>query len=73
MTPDQVSAWAASGESEMQEFKLTTGERREAAQTVCAMLNNRGGRVLFGVTPGGRVTGASGRLGMCLHNVSVMM
>jgi len=57
VTPDQVSAWAASGESEMQEFKLTTGERREAAQTVCAMLNNRGGRVLFGVTPDGRVTG----------------
>lgn len=34
----------------MQEFKETTGQRREAAKAVCAMLNHRGGRVLFGVS-----------------------
>ena len=34
-----------------------TGTRREAAQTVCAMLNQRGGHVLFGVTPIGDVVG----------------
>ncbi len=39
------------------EFKRTTSERREAARTLCAMLNHRGGRVLFGVDADGRVTG----------------
>jgi len=29
MTLDQLSAWAAKGESETQEFKLTTGQRSE--------------------------------------------
>ena len=43
MTPEQVTALAATGESETLEFKSTTGTRREAAQTVCAMLNQRGG------------------------------
>jgi ATP-dependent DNA helicase RecG len=57
VTPEQITAWAAAGESETTEFKRTTGERREAARTVCAMLNNRGGRVLFGVEPDGRVKG----------------
>lgn len=57
MTPDQITAWAAAGESETLELKRTTGERREAARTVCAMLNHRGGRVLFGVEPDGRVLG----------------
>jgi ATP-dependent DNA helicase RecG len=57
MTPGQISAWAASGESETIEFKRTTGERREAMHTLCAMLNNRGGRVLFGVEADGRVVG----------------
>ncbi|MBI4882150.1 MAG: putative DNA binding domain-containing protein [Planctomycetes bacterium] len=53
----QITAWAAAGESETQEFKRSTGQRREAARAVCAMLNHRGGRVLFGVEPGGRVSG----------------
>lgn len=54
---DQIAAWGAAGESETQEFKRTTGQRREAARTLCAMLNHRGGRVLFGVEPDGRVSG----------------
>src|SRR5262245_25102535 len=57
MTPTQIAAWAAVGESETLEFKRTTGERREAMRTVCAMLNHRGGRILFGVEPDGRVIG----------------
>jgi len=48
MTPEQIAALAAAGESETQEFKRSTGQRREAARTLCAMLNHRGGRVLFG-------------------------
>ena len=57
MTPDQIEAHVASGESETLEFKATTGTRREAAATICAMLNQRGGRVLFGITPEGVVVG----------------
>ena len=57
MTPDQVAALVAAGESETLEFKTTTGTRREAAKTVCAMLNQQGGCVLFGVTPDGGVVG----------------
>ena len=57
MTPDQIASWAATGESETLEYKRTTGERREAVRTLCAMLNHRGGRVLFGVDPDGRVLG----------------
>ena len=57
MTPDQISKWAADGESETLELKRSVGERKEAAKSVCAMLNHRGGRVLIGVEPGGRVIG----------------
>ncbi len=59
MTPDQIQALVALGESETLEFKATTGTRREAAATVCAMLNQRGGHMLFGVTPQGAVVGQS--------------
>lgn len=57
MTPEQIRTWAVAGESEMVEFKRSTGQRREAAKSLCAMLNHRGGRVLFGVEPDGRVIG----------------
>lgn len=57
VTREQIVALAASGESEALEFKVTTGTRREAAQTLCAFLNQRGGHVLFGVTPTGHVVG----------------
>ena len=53
----RIARIAATGESESVEFKSTTGTRREAAKTVCAMLNQQGGQVLFGVTPEGRVVG----------------
>ena len=57
MTPDQITKLIATGESESLEFKETTGKRREATQSLCGMLNHRGGRVLFGITPEGDVCG----------------
>lgn len=52
-----IESWVRGGESETLELKRTTGERREAARTICAMLNHRGGRVIFGVEPDGRIVG----------------
>jgi ATP-dependent DNA helicase RecG len=58
MTRDELEEWVRLGESERQEFKATTGQRTDAAKTLCAMLNHRGGRVLFGVQPkGASITG----------------
>ncbi len=57
MTRDRVSDLVSTGESETLEFKTSTGTRREAAKTVCAMLNQGGGQVLFGVKPDGQVEG----------------
>lgn len=57
MTADRISELVAAGESETLEFKTTTGQRSDAAKAVCAMLNQRGGYVLFGVTPEGTVVG----------------
>ena len=57
MIPDHIQAWINSGESETLELKSTTGERKEAAKSVCAMLNNRGGRVIIGVQPDGTIVG----------------
>lgn len=53
----QLEDWVRAGESETLEFKRTTGERRAASQTLCGMLNHRGGRVLFGIEPDGRIIG----------------
>jgi hypothetical protein len=44
MTVADIESWGRGGESETLELKRTTGERREAARTICAMLNHRGGR-----------------------------
>ena len=52
-----IESMVRAGESETLELKRTTGERREGARTVCAMLNHRGGRVIFGVEPDGRLVG----------------
>lgn len=59
ITRTQVESWVSLGESETVEFKRTTGERKAGAQTLCGMLNSRGGRVLFGITEDQRVTGQS--------------
>lgn len=57
MTYEKIHEWAQAGESEQMEFKATTGQRRAAARTLCAMLNRHGGQVVFGVKPDGRVAG----------------
>ena len=57
MTLDYITSLTNSGESEALEFKETTGTRREAAVTVCALLKQCGGQVLFGVTQAGEVAG----------------
>jgi ATP-dependent DNA helicase RecG len=54
---DEIQQLAAQGESDQVEFKRSTGQRTEAAKTVCAMLNGRGGFVLFGVEDDGRIVG----------------
>jgi len=53
----QLEALVAQGESETLEFKKSTGERREAMHTLCAMLNHRGGKVFFGVDAKGKIIG----------------
>ena len=57
MTRDEVTALASTGDSEVLEFKATTRTRREAAATVCSLLNQRGEHVLFGVAQDGRIVG----------------
>lgn len=57
LTLAQIQNWTQAGESEVLEFKRTTGERRAAAQSLCGMLNHRGGRVLFGIDPDTRILG----------------
>ncbi len=39
------------------EFKRSTGELKEALQTICAFLNDSGGMVIFGVGPKGIIEG----------------
>ena len=57
MTLTEIEELAEAGESETLELKRSTGERRAGMRTVCAMLNHRGGTVLFGVEPDSRVIG----------------
>ena len=45
------------GEGRALEFKRSTGELKEALQTVCAFLNGTGGTVLFGVRSDGTAEG----------------
>jgi ATP-dependent DNA helicase RecG len=53
----ELNALTSGGESEQVEFKRSTGQRTDAAKTVCAMLNTRGGFVLFGVDDSGNAVG----------------
>lgn len=57
MTLEQLADLAQGGESETLEFKRSTGELRSGIQALTALLNHRGGRVLFGVEPDGRIAG----------------
>lgn len=56
-TESERNVLLSRGESAVVERKRTTGERREAMQTVCAFLHGHGGLVVIGVRPDGRVEG----------------
>lgn len=57
MDVHELQQLVAAGESELLELKKTSGERREAIQTLCGMLNHRGGTILIGVDPKGTIQG----------------
>jgi ATP-dependent DNA helicase RecG len=58
MDLQELNNLASSGESDRLELKKTTGQRSEAAKTICAMLNSQdGGDVVFGITNDGTITG----------------
>lgn len=57
MTRDELDVLVRFGESEQLEFKESSGQRTQGAKSICAMLNHRGGRVLFGVTAKGEIVG----------------
>ncbi|MFM8769602.1 MAG: helix-turn-helix domain-containing protein [Rubrivivax sp.] len=52
-----VRACAAAGESATFEFKKSTAEKERACRNLCAFANGQGGRVVFGITPAGKVVG----------------
>ena len=57
MTLDEIRSLIEAGESETLELKKPTGQLSRAGETLCAFLNGRGGLVLLGVTPAGRIEG----------------
>jgi ATP-dependent DNA helicase RecG len=46
-----IAQWVNEGESATLELKKSTAQLDEACHSLCAMVNNNGGRVIFGVTP----------------------
>lgn len=57
MTLEELKKLIADDEGETVEVKETTGQRRDACETLCAFLNKNGGTVVFGVTKKGKLTG----------------
>jgi len=57
MLLEELQRLILKGESERLEFKRSTGQRTEAAKTLCALLNGLGGFVVFGVTDTGELVG----------------
>lgn len=58
MNIDQLKALIHAGESEILEFKTSTGSLTSAMQTTCAFLNSdHGGTIIFGVTDKGQIVG----------------
>ena len=53
----ELSTLLTHGEGESIEFKRSTGEMKEAMQTLCAFLNGIGGTVIFGIRPDGTAEG----------------
>lgn len=57
MNVEELGEIVRGGESQTVEFKKNTGQLHEGMRTACAMLNGKGGFVLFGVTDSGAVRG----------------
>lgn len=57
MNIEELNEVVRGGESQTVEFKKNTGQLHEGMRTACAMLNGKGGFVLFGVTDSGVVRG----------------
>jgi ATP-dependent DNA helicase RecG len=57
MRLEELKKLVTKGESQNLEFKKTTGQRTEAAKSICAMLNGLGGFVLFGISDQGEIGG----------------
>ncbi len=57
MIIDELKELVTRGESEQVEFKRSTGQRSDAAKTVCGMLNARGGFVCLGISDDGEIIG----------------
>jgi ATP-dependent DNA helicase RecG len=57
LNAQELSTLLTHGEGESIEFKRSTGEMKEAMQTLCAFLNGIGGTVIFGIRPDGTAEG----------------
>lgn len=57
MTLEDLQRLVADGESETLEFKKSTGQLSRSGKALCGFLNGRGGLLLFGITPDGRIAG----------------
>ena len=57
MNLSELQTIVAAGECPRVELKRSTGELRRGVQTLCAFLNGKGGRVVFGVAPDGEIVG----------------
>ncbi|MCX6030569.1 MAG: helix-turn-helix domain-containing protein [Chloroflexi bacterium] len=57
MIPEELLALITGGEGETVEFKRSVAELEKAVETVAAFANTRGGVVLIGVHPRGRIEG----------------
>jgi ATP-dependent DNA helicase RecG len=57
MQLSELERLIADGESETLELKQSTGQLSRAAETLCAFLNTKGGMVVLGVTPHGKLVG----------------
>jgi len=59
LTEAEIRALVRNGESEMLEFKRSTGQLPRAGETLCAFLNGRGGQGIFGIGPEAQIVGQS--------------
>lgn len=53
----EVRDWILLGEGSQVEFKLLIKDCHKIARTICALANNKGGRIVIGVTDNGEIVG----------------